>query len=249
MIWQLIYRTANMLRWGAGKGGDLDAEEVDKNFADLEERVWNMEENPPAAAGISNITQSGNQFTVYLSDATEFGPFTLPVASFRFLQDGWQPETGLFTWDVFVHERAGFYLVLQDHVTGDTFDPDEATTEGNVYRFLFNPFAGAASKEVAADTNGQYTLTLTDANKYLRVTEECEIIIPLNADVAFEVDTVVQFRRIDGVVTLNPADGVTINPSRPGFDPAPPWDGASFALKLVAEDEWDYIGVGTQVTA
>lgn len=64
--------------WGPGKGAALTAAEFDGN-------TWQHEQDIAAAAaaagtpvGIANITQSGSQITVILTDATELGPFTLP---------------------------------------------------------------------------------------------------------------------------------------------------------------------------
>lgn len=65
------------------KGSNLDADEVDGNFTDLDGRVTAIEDNPPEPVNISNITVVGTQMTIYLEDATVFGPFTLPQAAFR----------------------------------------------------------------------------------------------------------------------------------------------------------------------
>jgi hypothetical protein len=77
----LTYRTAGA--WGAGKGSNLTATEVDGNFYDLDQRVVDLEENPPVPNEISNITVSGTQMTIYLEGGASFGPFTLPQANFR----------------------------------------------------------------------------------------------------------------------------------------------------------------------
>ncbi|KQU77695.1 hypothetical protein ASD12_18010 [Mesorhizobium sp. Root102] len=65
------------------KGSNLNATEVDNNFHDVDDRLTDLEENPPEATGISNITVSGTQMTIYLEDATVLGPYTLPQANFR----------------------------------------------------------------------------------------------------------------------------------------------------------------------
>ncbi|TCN30352.1 hypothetical protein [Sinorhizobium americanum] len=72
----IIYRTAGA--WGAGKGSNLTPDEVDENFYDHEQRIAEMEENPPSPVEISNITQAGNTITVHMSDGSTFGPFNLP---------------------------------------------------------------------------------------------------------------------------------------------------------------------------
>ncbi|MDG4903223.1 hypothetical protein P9279_22185 [Mesorhizobium sp. WSM4962] len=65
------------------KGSNLTPDEVDDNFEGLDERLTEVENNPPAAVGISNITVVGTQMTIYLADATVLGPYTLPQANFR----------------------------------------------------------------------------------------------------------------------------------------------------------------------
>ncbi|MGR9317278.1 hypothetical protein ACU8LZ_12605 [Rhizobium leguminosarum] len=72
----LIFRTAGA--WGAGKGSNLTPAEVDENFHDLDCRVTDLEDNPPTANQIADITQDGNQITIVMDDASTFGPFTLP---------------------------------------------------------------------------------------------------------------------------------------------------------------------------
>ncbi|MER9355571.1 hypothetical protein NKI61_20075 [Mesorhizobium sp. M0514] len=65
------------------KGSNLTPDEVDDNFEGHEERITELEDNPPVATGISNITVVGTQMTIYLADATVLGPYTLPQANFR----------------------------------------------------------------------------------------------------------------------------------------------------------------------
>lgn len=71
----LIYRTTGA--WGAGKGGNLTAAEVDGNFWEIETRVAAALAITPAE--IDTITASGTQLTVTLTDARTF-TVTVPVA-------------------------------------------------------------------------------------------------------------------------------------------------------------------------
>ncbi|TIM09126.1 hypothetical protein [Mesorhizobium sp.] len=77
----IVYRTTGA--WGVGQGYNLTALQVDGNFYDLDQRIQAIEDNPPEPVNISNITVVGTQMTIYLEDATVFGPFTLPQANFR----------------------------------------------------------------------------------------------------------------------------------------------------------------------
>jgi hypothetical protein len=65
------------------KGSNLTAAEVDGNFTDLDTRVDTLETDPPVANGIANIVVTGSTFVVVLDDATELGPYDIPVATPR----------------------------------------------------------------------------------------------------------------------------------------------------------------------
>lgn len=252
MDWQLTYRTTDVLRWGSGNGGSLSWAQQDENQANLETRVWTLENDPPTAIGISNITQSGNTITVWLSNGSSFGPFSLPLPNLYFREDGWLPGAGYFAGNLFVFERTGFYLVLQDHTSGDEFDPNATTTDGQLYRLLFDPFSGSVPKAIPESTDLTFIPELTDANKYLvwTNTDQLAVIIPAEDDVAFALGAELHFRQAAaGSIIIEGDTGVTINPSRPGFDTATPWQGANCTVKKVAEDEWDFIGPGTETTA
>jgi hypothetical protein len=179
----IVYRTGGA--WGAGQGYNLTALQVDGNFYDLDQRIQAIEDNPPVPTNISNMTVVGTQWTIYLEDATVFGPFTLPQANFR-------PSV-----------------------------VDEITTIS-------------------------YAPVLADANRYKRCTNGsgCAVTVPLNADVAFPIDTEITFRQAtDGTVSFESAtDGPTLN-GITGFLNETATRGATVTLKKVATDEWDIIGL------
>lgn len=77
----IVYR--NNGDWGAGKGSNLTSVEVDENFWDHEQRLVELETNPPEPVQISNIELVGTQLTIYMEDETEYGPFTVPQANFK----------------------------------------------------------------------------------------------------------------------------------------------------------------------
>jgi len=133
----IIYRTTGA--WGAGKGSNLTAAEVDANFYDIAERMLALEEDPPEANSIANIVVVGATFKVILDDATELGPFNLPVATFGWRGEGWTNDNTYMAFDVFAVTDQGLYLVLREHETPETgdFDPD-ATESGNpLYHQIF----------------------------------------------------------------------------------------------------------------
>ncbi|RWO90942.1 hypothetical protein [Mesorhizobium sp.] len=167
------------------KGSNLTATEVDDNFHDLDDRMTELEDNPPEPVNISNITVVGTQMTIYLEDATVFGPFTLPQANFR---------------------------------------PSVVAT-------------------VATNTHAP---VLADANGYKRCThvDGCTVTVPLNAAVAFPVDTELTYRQAadEPVIFDTLTDGPTLN-GIAGFLDMSGGRGATVTLKKVATDEWDIIGL------
>jgi hypothetical protein len=242
----IIWRTTGA--WGVGKGAALTAAEFDGNFYDVDQRVTDLENNPPVANSISSITKSGSTFTVWLQDGTALGPFNLPVATFSFRGE-WAASEAYFENDWFTYERAGLYRVAADHVSASAFDAGAGDTAQDYYQLLLELFSGSQVKEVATTT---YDPVLLDANRYLRCTNAsgCAVLIPTNANVAFPIGTELHFRQTtSGAVVIDGDTGVTINPSRPDYDTATPWLGASATIKKVDDNEWDYIGPGTEPTA
>jgi hypothetical protein len=118
----LTFRTADVLKWGAGKGANLVAEEVDLNFWTLLAAFMDIQENPLQPYQIQSIDVTGNSMTITLSDGiTEFGPFTLPVAAFAW-KGAWQPNFDYKFADFFTAQE-GMYLVTKDYTSADTFNP------------------------------------------------------------------------------------------------------------------------------
>jgi hypothetical protein len=63
------------------KGSALTIEELDANWTAIMAWVAAFEADPTPPNGIANIVQEGTQLTIFLDDATELGPFTLPSAT------------------------------------------------------------------------------------------------------------------------------------------------------------------------
>lgn len=126
----IVYRTTDGAKWGTGKGSNLTPTEVDNNFWELVERLVELEENPPTAVGISNIQVVGTTMMIYLSDGTEFGPYTLPVAQMDWRGD-WQPETQYYETNLVKVNGRGLYFVRLDHISDTTFNPEATDGLGN----------------------------------------------------------------------------------------------------------------------
>ena len=121
----VLFKTTDNDKWGAGKGSPLTASEVDENMFELLSRIQALEADDGSdAVGISNITVSGTQMFIHLSNGNVEGPFTLPSASFRDRGE-WANNTAYLANDIFIVPQVGFFRVLKDHTSAATgpFDP------------------------------------------------------------------------------------------------------------------------------
>lgn len=136
----LIFRTTDMLKWGAGKGTNLTPIEVDENFWTLWQFLTDLTSEPLQPNNIASISVAGNQMTIHMDDASTFGPFTLPVAAFGVNPAGleWQPGIEYAVWEIFT-ANDGLYLVAQAHTSESEFDPDDGNINGPFARLLL-PF-------------------------------------------------------------------------------------------------------------
>lgn len=65
--------------WGTGKGSNLTEAEFDHNTYTDAEAIQDLIDNPPEARSIDTFSQTGSQFYVNMTDATQEGPFQLPT--------------------------------------------------------------------------------------------------------------------------------------------------------------------------
>jgi hypothetical protein len=79
-----------------------------------------LEDNPPQAVSISNITATSATMTVHLTDGSTIGPLVLPVAAF-YVHGDWQPNTPYAVNDVLRYGNAS-YMVRIEHTSAATFD-------------------------------------------------------------------------------------------------------------------------------
>ncbi|MDE2284703.1 MAG: hypothetical protein KGK33_08835 [Hyphomicrobiales bacterium] len=132
----LKYRTDDNAQWGAGLGRDLQPEEIDQNFYDVEKRLEAVEQNPVLPNEIEAISVDGNRMSITMADHSVFGPYILPQAAFRFT-GAFQPNHNYRLYD-FLVSNDGLYLVLRDFISGDAF-LFGADAEGPFYQFVM-PF-------------------------------------------------------------------------------------------------------------
>jgi len=95
-------------------------------------------------------------------------------------------------------------------------------------------------KKVDTESGASRTLTLADAQKYIRCTNAgtTTVTVPLNATAAIPIASEIDFFRADGAVLFVGESGVTINAT--GATIAAQFQAAT--LKKVGTDEWDLVG-------
>lgn len=126
-------------------------------------------------------------------------------------------------WDGGVAEKIGAdeWQLWNPSLVGTMASQDDAPIDGKTYGRKNGAWAEAANSGAGSSLVGindqagtAYTLVLTDAGKDVRCTNAAAITltVPLNADVALPVGTLIAFSQGGaGVVTATPVAGVTIN--------------------------------------
>lgn len=134
----IVYRGDHPAPRNAGKGSALTVDEFDDNFYELYTRILALETSPPTAVGISNITVTGSQLLISMTDGvTSYGPFTLPIASFRFRGD-YVPATAYAALDIVSVPNQGLFLINIAHTGENPFDPNAVDGGAHpLYSLLF----------------------------------------------------------------------------------------------------------------
>jgi hypothetical protein len=134
----ITYRTNDATRWGTGKGSDLTAPEIDRNFWALFSLIQAMVDHANVGGIIADVSVAGSNMFVTLGDGTVFGPFTLPIAEWNFTGE-WLPNTHYSRADIFT-SGGGLYFVLFGHVSAAAFDANATDGDGHqLYKLLLGP--------------------------------------------------------------------------------------------------------------
>lgn len=155
----LTFRTTDGSRWGAGKGSNLSATEVDLNFWELLQLIQALPDLPDLVE-ISNITASGSQMTIHLSDGST-RVVTMPTATFRY-RGNWAAATAYTKLDLVRVLDAiddadnGLYLITVNHTSAATFDPARTISGNLVYNLVIPLLSGADGTSFAVDASGTF---------------------------------------------------------------------------------------------
>jgi len=233
------FRTAGP--WGGGLGRPLTWAEQDNNTYDKETRLTAIEA-AGVAVGIDFIEVVGtNQMLIHMTDSSLQGPFLLPGAEIWNPQGYWQPLSVYQAGDT-VQYAGSLYLVLVDHNSSATFDPEEM--EGTVPRY--HKIADFAPTQGFERTGATFVPELIDANTYNRLTNPSGCAVMIDPSVTFAPWTELMFRDCssdtDAFCTFEVTTPGGINPVRNHLNQTDGF-GATCTLKKVGDtDMWDIFG-------
>lgn len=238
----ITYRTTDHTKWGLGKEAPVTKVEIDNSFWTLSSRITNIENNPVQPAQISNITLTGTQLSVHMSNGVIFGPYTIPVGVMVFRGE-WTAVTEYSELNIVNVPGSGLYMVLQDHTSEVSFNPAAVHPVSGLPLYHWMMYTSPPAEQLIS-YSGNRTLLITDANQYLRCTGAVDsaLIVPPAASVPFPPNTVVHHRTAGaGRVTLTAGAGVTLIPPY-GQTLVTPGAGATVAMKKVDTNVWDVMG-------
>jgi len=231
------YRTAGA--WGAGEGINLAPAFVDNNFWELHSRVLVLETTPPEPNEIEEIQVSGSQITFVMEDATEHGPFTMPIAKFSF--EGDFAANAYVPNDIIKDTGTGaLYLVLQAHTGVIPFDPARLIGGQPVYALLLK----GNEDTVVVTSATSIAPILAQANSFFQTTASGTVgfNVPTNAAMPFPIGTTFKVaQRGSGQVEIVPAGGVTIQKNSESTGWIAFRDGV-VNLKKISTNEWQLWG-------
>jgi hypothetical protein len=127
----ITYRGTDPTRWGTGQESDLSAEQIDINFWFLYSSLVALQDHAGANADIDYFVVTGNQLFVHLTNHAVLGPYILPIAQWNFKEE-WTPITHYGLLDV-VTSNGSLYIVVWDHTSDATFDPNAGDGAGHDY--------------------------------------------------------------------------------------------------------------------
>lgn len=195
-------------------------------------------------AGIDTITQpTPGTLLITLTDATTFGPFTLPTAPMNG-RGLWTASTPYAVNDL-VYNGTALYVVEVAHTSGTSFDPSATDGLGHsLYGIVFDFALSANALRQATtriETGLTHVLSAYDPGTLWDCTNAagCAITIPNDTTYDAPVDTEVSFRQsAAGGLTFTAAVGVTYNTGVTAFDALTEDLGAVVTIKKTAANTW-----------
>lgn len=237
-MWGLIFRNAGFFG-GSGTTAPLTSLQADNNIYILAQQIIAKQTQGDS---VVDVVQAGNSFYFLLSNHTYIGPVIIPTLSLN-PRGVWLPFTN-YAFNDLVTVGQKIYLVIYNHVSQATFDPNANDGMGHNYYQEFLDIGAAIVSTVATQTGSSYTIALTDAQTYIRFTNSggCLISIPPNSSVAFPINTEIEFYQGGaGRVSVTAESPAEINPVT-GFLDETAVQGSTIKIKKVTTDSWDISG-------
>lgn len=180
--------------WGAGKGSRLTIPEMDDNFYVLRQALQDLIDNPPTPNEIAGFEVDGARFTVVMDDGSRLGPLPLPVIMIRW-RSTYQVGAFYQELDIFTVPNLGVFMVLQDHVGEDPFDPNLVDSNGPFYQQLWGEITSTATDPQDGD------LLVFDAPSGLWINRTLAEVL------AADSGNVTDLNSLTDVVITDPQDG------------------------------------------
>lgn len=229
-----------------GKGEVLTSLEADYNNFKIKTDVDTLiAQMASVGAGIASITQpTSNTLLITMTDATTFGPFTMPTAVING-RGQWLASTAYAVNDLVYSGTALYVVEVVAHTSASTFDPNATDGLGhNLYNLIFD-FALSATAlrqaTTAIETGLTHVLSAYDPGTLWLCTNAagCAVTIPNDSTYSAPVDTEVSFRQsAAGSVTFSAAGGVTYNDGVTGFLAITFDLGSVVTIKKTAANTW-----------
>ena len=160
----LVFRTVGA--WGAGKGSNLIASDVDNNFWNLAQAIEDIIASPVAAINIASVQVSGTNMTFVMSDSSTIGPIPLPVLKFRYL-GVWQPNYAYAELDTFYVNGFGIFTTQIAHTSGVSFDPDIEVASSPALLQLFGATGFTTDAALASLIDVDITSSLAEGDFFV----------------------------------------------------------------------------------
>lgn len=156
----IIWRTTGA--HGTGIGVDLTGAQVDANFYSVKLAIEALEADRPQPNNIVGWELNGTSLTWVFQDATTLPPMPLPMWNPIWRGD-WTPDTSYEAMNVFFVDGVGEYMVLQDHTSGSTFDPDLLVGTNPAYLLML----AVVSSSTLIDSLGNVQISSGADNDFL----------------------------------------------------------------------------------
>ena len=252
----LVYHNTTVDFTGKPAAAKLTSLEADYNNFKIKTDVDDLFAQMAAVGpGIASITQpSPTTLLVTLTDATTFGPFTMPTSAMHG-RGAWTPNTGYAVNDI-VFNGYVIYVVPFAHTSAATFDPGANDGSGNdFYEIIFDYSIGAAALRQATtktESSSLHNVTSDDVGAFWLCTNVAGCSVTIRPDSVYDapIDSEITFRQgAAGPITIAATSPATYNTGVVSFEAFTQDIGDVVTIKKVAANTWVGFGRFVEPTA